>query len=370
MLFRSNRFMHPRYEVEREYAVRILGELSEEQTQALLTGVNIDVSNGDDDEDDEGDQEPGVPARFDTIEKRGGEGANHWYQVTIKEGRNREVRKMFESQGLMVSRLIRTRFGKIELPPRLARGNMMELSPDQVRSVLAGAGMKDEADAAMPAGGRGPRAAAGPRGAAGGKPPRDGKPRHAARPPREVASGAIAGANTGTADGGNAAIDSAERGNATPRPRRNRRGGKGARRDPNISNTGIDTGSSASAANDEGRGSRADSRGNIPPPSEAFHAVIEANGNAADTSGNITSKPVLERPPGAPGKGPRGRQRRNFRGRGGRNRGARSGGSEGGGGESGGNSGGGADGGGNGGNSGGAADGGGNTGNTGGEGNF
>ena len=83
-------------------------------------------------------------AKFDVIEKRGGEGVNQWYHVVIREGRNREVRKMFESLGLTVSRLIRTRFGKVELPPRLLRGKMVELDESQVRSVLASAGMKVE----------------------------------------------------------------------------------------------------------------------------------------------------------------------------------------------------------------------------------
>ena len=132
----ANRLMHPRYEVEREYAVRILGELTDEQTQNLLTGVNIDA--------DEESDEPTTPARFDTIDKRGGEGVNQWYHVTIKEGRNREVRKMFETQGLTVSRLIRVRFGKIELPPRLARGKLMELDVGQVNSVLGWVGMKGD----------------------------------------------------------------------------------------------------------------------------------------------------------------------------------------------------------------------------------
>ena len=132
----ANRLMHPRYEVEREYAVRILGELTDEQTQNLLTGVSIDP--------DEESDEPSIPARFDTIDKRGGEGVNQWYHVTIKEGRNREVRKMFETQGLTVSRLIRTRFGKIELPPRLARGKLMELDVGQVNGVLGWVGMKND----------------------------------------------------------------------------------------------------------------------------------------------------------------------------------------------------------------------------------
>src|SRR6266481_4228422 len=86
----ANRMMHPRYEVEREYAARVLGELNEEQTARLLAGVDIE-----DEEDGES-----RPAKFDAIEKRGPEGgdaANQWYHVLIKEGRNREVRKMFEA---------------------------------------------------------------------------------------------------------------------------------------------------------------------------------------------------------------------------------------------------------------------------------
>ncbi|MEO8384406.1 MAG: pseudouridine synthase [Betaproteobacteria bacterium] len=146
----ANRLMHPRYEVEREYAVRVLGELTDEQTNNLLTGVNIDA--------DEESDEPSIPARFDTIDKRGGEGVNQWYHVTIKEGRNREVRKMFETQGLTVSRLIRTRFGKIELPPRLARGKLMELDTGQVNNVLGWVGMRGEVGPApVPSNTRKPR---------------------------------------------------------------------------------------------------------------------------------------------------------------------------------------------------------------------
>ena len=367
----ANRFMHPRYEVEREYAARILGELTEEHTQALLTGVNIDLNDADHEEDDD-EHEPSAPARFDTIEKRGGEGANQWYHVTIKEGRNREVRKMFESQGLTVSRLIRTRFGKIELPPRLSRGKLMELSPDQVRSVLAGAGMKDEAEAAMPTGPRAPRGASGSRGP---KPPREGQGRQGGRPPREGNAVANSGANPGANPGNIDSAERTERGNATPRPRRNRRGGKGARRDPNFSKGGIETGIGASAGNDIGFGNRADarstdarsadgrdtdSRGNIPPPAEAFHEAQEANGNSADAAGNVVNKIAPERPAGPAGKGPRGRQRRNFRGRGGRNRGPKGAASEGGNDPGGGGEGGGSTGG----------EGSGNTGSSGGEGNI
>ena len=156
----ANRLMHPRYEVEREYAVRVLGELTDEQTQRLLDGISIATLTGgaervvetaevnDDDDDEQYVAEAETenfddrPAKFDSIEARGGEGANHWYHVVLREGRNREVRKMFEAVGLTVSRLIRVRFGKIGLPPRLTRGRMMELDDSQARAVLRWVGME------------------------------------------------------------------------------------------------------------------------------------------------------------------------------------------------------------------------------------
>ena len=141
----ANRLMHPRYEVEREYAVRVLGELNDEQTQRLLTGVSIALDPEDrDDDDDEDAVVEDRPAKFDSIDKRGGEGVNQWYHVVLKEGRNREVRKMFEAIGLTVSRLMRVRFGKIGLPPRLTRGKMLELDESQARAVLRWVGMEVE----------------------------------------------------------------------------------------------------------------------------------------------------------------------------------------------------------------------------------
>ena len=139
----ANRLMHPRYEVEREYAVRVLGELNDEQTQRLLSGVSIALNPEDVDEDEDVPVED-RPAKFDSIEKRGGEGVNQWYHVVLKEGRNREVRKMFEAIGLTVSRLMRVRFGKIGLPPRLTRGKMLELDESQARAVLRWVGMEVE----------------------------------------------------------------------------------------------------------------------------------------------------------------------------------------------------------------------------------
>ncbi|KMZ12854.1 Ribosomal large subunit pseudouridine synthase B [Candidatus Burkholderia humilis] len=122
----ANRFMHPRYSVEREYAVRVVGQLSEGMKQKLLKGVELDDG----------------PANFLRIQDGGGEGTNHWYHVALAEGRNREVRRMFEAAGLMVSRLIRTRHGPIALPRGLKRGRWEELEDNQVRSLLASVGLK------------------------------------------------------------------------------------------------------------------------------------------------------------------------------------------------------------------------------------
>jgi 23S rRNA pseudouridine2605 synthase len=116
----ANRFSHPRFQVEREYAVRILGELDDEQQRALLAGVPL---------------EDGT-ARLDVLEPQGGTGRNRWYRVIVREGRNRLVRRLFEHLGLQVSRLMRTRFGVINMPPRLKRGQHLELTETQTRKVL------------------------------------------------------------------------------------------------------------------------------------------------------------------------------------------------------------------------------------------
>ncbi len=123
----ANRLMHPRYEVEREYAVRIMGRLTDEQMQALTTGVELDDG----------------PARCEKVADGGGDedGSNHWYHVVLKEGRNREVRRLFEALGLMVSRLIRTRYGTLAMPTHLKRGNLSELEATDVASIVASAGL-------------------------------------------------------------------------------------------------------------------------------------------------------------------------------------------------------------------------------------
>jgi 23S rRNA pseudouridine2605 synthase len=117
----ANRLMHPSFEMEREYAVRILGELSDEQIKQLTTGVML------------GDGQ----AAFTYLADQGGEGTNHWYRVILKEGRNREVRRMFEAIGMTVSRLMRVRFGPINLPPRIKRGQWLELDEKEIRRLLS-----------------------------------------------------------------------------------------------------------------------------------------------------------------------------------------------------------------------------------------
>ncbi|MBK7502602.1 MAG: rRNA pseudouridine synthase [Polaromonas sp.] len=116
----ANNLMHPRFGLEREYAVRVLGRLDKEEKQKLLDGVQLD---------------DGL-AQFGSIEDGGGEGANCWYKVTISEGRNREVRRMLESVGHAVSRLIRIRYGAMVLPKGLKRGAWMELGESDIQALM------------------------------------------------------------------------------------------------------------------------------------------------------------------------------------------------------------------------------------------
>lgn len=120
----ANRLMHPRYEVVREYSVRALGRLGPEQRRRLLSGVEL---------------EDGAAA-FERIEEQGGDaGANRWYRVALREGRNREVRRLFEAVGLRVNRLIRTGYGPVYLPRDLEPGEWRELEPRRVRELLSAA---------------------------------------------------------------------------------------------------------------------------------------------------------------------------------------------------------------------------------------
>ena len=127
----ANRMMHPSYRIEREYSVRVFGEVSPEIIATLLKGVKL---------------EDGM-ARFDRIVKlpqQEEESINQWYKVTIKEGRNREVRRIWESQGVQVSRLIRTKYGAFDLPRSLRREKHEELTWRQINQLLKSVGIREE----------------------------------------------------------------------------------------------------------------------------------------------------------------------------------------------------------------------------------
>ena len=123
----ANRLMHPRYNLIREYAVRVLGEITPEARQRLLDGVELDDG----------------MAQFATFQDVGGDGANHWYRVSLFEGKNREVRRMFEAVGVVVSRLMRVRYGPFMLPPNLKRGKVLEVGEADVQKLLADFEMDD-----------------------------------------------------------------------------------------------------------------------------------------------------------------------------------------------------------------------------------
>jgi len=112
----ANRLMHPKNEYEREYAVRIYGKVSENILKSLRQGVTL---------------EDGL-AKFTSIKDMGGKGANHWFHVTLCEGRNRIVRRLWDSQGLKINRLIRIRFGSIRLPDKLAEGECKRVNPNSL----------------------------------------------------------------------------------------------------------------------------------------------------------------------------------------------------------------------------------------------
>lgn len=116
----ANRLMHPKYGFEREYAVRVHGRVNPEVLTILQKGVMLDDG----------------MAKFTKIDFKGGEGANSWYHVTLNEGRNREVRRLWESQGLEVSRLIRIRYGSLAMPRFLSRGQCYELEPKEVENFI------------------------------------------------------------------------------------------------------------------------------------------------------------------------------------------------------------------------------------------
>jgi len=127
----ANRLMHPSYQLEREYAVRVLGQVDEAMIQRLLEGVVL--------EDGE--------AKFERILDAGGQGANHWYHVVLQEGRKREVRRLWESQGLQVSRLIRIRYGAVTLPRGLREGHQQALTPAELAPLYQSVGLTPPSEA-------------------------------------------------------------------------------------------------------------------------------------------------------------------------------------------------------------------------------
>jgi len=130
----AHRLMHPSQQVEREYAVRIFGEVGDQQLRQLVNGVELEDG----------------PARFEEVTVSGGEGINRWFHVVIMEGRKREVRRLWEAVGLTVSRLKRVRYGPVILDSSVKVGRWRELDPREREAVLAMVGLKDEASPAKP----------------------------------------------------------------------------------------------------------------------------------------------------------------------------------------------------------------------------
>jgi len=130
----ANRLMHPSYEMDREYAVRVRGEVDDEMIERLKAGVMLEDG----------------PAKFTDIQKApGGEGFNHWYHCVVMEGRNREVRRLWESQGMVVSRLKRVRFGPVFLNSDLPMGRWREMSQGEIDILAAEVGLQPVALPAM-----------------------------------------------------------------------------------------------------------------------------------------------------------------------------------------------------------------------------
>lgn len=126
----ANQLMHPSYELEREYAVRVRGKVTDDMIKTLLKGVTLEDG----------------PAKFKRIAYQGGEGVNSWYHVTLTEGRNREVRRLWNSQKIDVSRLIRIRYGTVLMPRFLSRGHWKELTADDILSLRQSFSKKSKPD--------------------------------------------------------------------------------------------------------------------------------------------------------------------------------------------------------------------------------
>ncbi|MGH8550217.1 MAG: 23S rRNA pseudouridine(2605) synthase RluB [Methylococcales bacterium] len=130
----ANRLMHPSRRIDREYAVRVLGLVSGQVLERLRKGVLLDDGK----------------ARFDDIQSAGGDGANHWYKVVVTEGRNRIVRRLWESQGVKVSRLIRVRYGLVTLPLKLKPRTVYELNDKERAALMESVEMKDDHSSRQP----------------------------------------------------------------------------------------------------------------------------------------------------------------------------------------------------------------------------
>ena len=240
----ANKLMHPRFGLEREYAVRVLGALNNEEKKRLLDGVQLD---------------DGL-AQFSTIEAGGGEGANCWYRVTISEGRNREVRRMFEAVGHAVSRLIRIRYGAVVLPRGLKRGAFVELDERDIFALTSAVGRSESR--ADP---RGPKPAA-EAGEGGGEarqgrgPRRNDKPRGgrgrpdagAGRPPEQAPA---TGQDDGEEHGPHEFQPPMPRKDA-PRDANRRRGGKGRGPGPGNGGAAPRSGPSGNFGGNSGQGQR------------------------------------------------------------------------------------------------------------------
>lgn len=122
----THRLTHPGYRLQREYAARVLGDVDQGCLRRLTAGVELEDG----------------PARFTSVFDEGGDGANHWYRVALEEGRNREVHRLWESQGVRVSRLIRVRFGPVSLPRWLRTGRYLELDNSELVSLLKAVGLR------------------------------------------------------------------------------------------------------------------------------------------------------------------------------------------------------------------------------------
>jgi len=289
----ANRLMHPRYEVEREYAVRVMGELTPEQSQRLQDGVEL---------------EDGV-ARFQRLEDAGGQGANHWYRAVISEGRNREVRRIFEAIGIQVSRLIRIRFGAVQLPRALSRGRFQELAPAWVEAWLHDLGVAGEPARARNGGAPGRKNGGPKRGGPQGRPAAQRQPdpmvsnvNYFAQDPNAARRGGFGGSGgNGGGGNGNGRAGGNYRGNFEGKP--GRAGGGPRQPDPMVSTVNYFT-QERGAAPRRGKPGNGPGRANGPRQPDPMASTV--NYIAQDPNAPRRGRPGGGKP-GAPGGNKAGR---------------------------------------------------------------